>query len=260
MDLFRGKTLIQKDGSEHLADDVLKDASVLALFFSAGWCPSCRLFTPLLARAYKAQRKVEVVFVSEDRSSFAMIGYMRQSHGDWYAVKYGDPLQDCLRPGRCVASVRDSTRVPPVAWTKGWRLSRFGICTVFLLLCAPGRSLLRPESCSCFVFHGHDTRGPDASRGRSPPARRGRRQEAWPGRRHDDAASQTLRTTQHGQTGLTGAGHDGGTVQAGEHLAPSGGLDCVRASSKRRLSPRSQEGPAHRPVYSVLGRGPLPEA
>ncbi|XP_077500269.1 nucleoredoxin-like protein 2 [Amblyomma americanum] len=97
MDLFRGKTLIQKDGSEHLADDVLKDASVLALFFSAGWCPSCRLFTPLLARAYKAQRKVEVVFVSEDRSSFAMIGYMRQSHGDWYAVKYGDPLQEELK-------------------------------------------------------------------------------------------------------------------------------------------------------------------
>lgn len=97
MDLFKGKVLVKKDGSEHRAEDVLKDVSVVALFFSAGWCSSCRLFTPVLARAYKAQRKVEVVFVSEDRSSFAMIGYMRQSHGDWYAVKYGDPLQEELK-------------------------------------------------------------------------------------------------------------------------------------------------------------------
>ncbi|KAH6940544.1 hypothetical protein HPB50_000565 [Hyalomma asiaticum] len=98
MEMFKGKTLLRKDGSQHAADDVLKDTSVLALYFSAGWCPACRMFTPVLAEAYRQNknRKVEVVFVSNDRSIFAMLHYMRQSHANWFAVKYGDPLREEL--------------------------------------------------------------------------------------------------------------------------------------------------------------------
>ncbi|KAH7971359.1 hypothetical protein HPB49_022487 [Dermacentor silvarum] len=95
MELFRGKMLLRKDGSQHAADDVLSETRVLALYFSASWCPACRMFTPVLAEAYRQTKnhKVEVVFVSWDRSMFAMLRYMRQSHANWYAVKYGDPLR-----------------------------------------------------------------------------------------------------------------------------------------------------------------------
>ncbi|KAL1467906.1 hypothetical protein MTO96_005681 [Rhipicephalus appendiculatus] len=77
------------DGSQHDADDVLKETSVLALYFSAGWCPGCRMFTPVLAEAYRQNKspKVEVVFVSSDHSIFAMMHFMRQSHANWFAVK-----------------------------------------------------------------------------------------------------------------------------------------------------------------------------
>ncbi|KAH7935356.1 hypothetical protein HPB52_006743 [Rhipicephalus sanguineus] len=99
MDMFKGKTLLRKDGSQHAADDVLKETSVLALYFSAGWCPGCRMFTPVLAEAYRQNKSpnVEVVFVSSDRSIFAMIHFMRQSHANWFAVKFGDPLRQELR-------------------------------------------------------------------------------------------------------------------------------------------------------------------
>ncbi|XP_065290205.1 nucleoredoxin-like protein 2 isoform X1 [Dermacentor albipictus] len=98
MELFRGKTLLRKDGSLLAADDVLSEVRVLALYFSAGWCPACRMFTPVLADAYRHTKnhKVEVVFVSSDSSIFAMLRHMRQSHANWYAVEYGDPLRQEL--------------------------------------------------------------------------------------------------------------------------------------------------------------------
>ena len=47
----------------------------LLLYFSAHWCPPCRLLTPLLGQFYEGLRaegimgdKCEVVFVSSDRS------------------------------------------------------------------------------------------------------------------------------------------------------------------------------------------------
>ncbi|XP_065290206.1 nucleoredoxin-like protein 2 isoform X2 [Dermacentor albipictus] len=91
MELFRGKTLLRKDGSLLAADDVLSEVRVLALYFSAGWCPACRMFTPVLADAYRHTKnhKVEVVFVSSDSSIFAMLRHMRQSHANWeLLVKY----------------------------------------------------------------------------------------------------------------------------------------------------------------------------
>ena len=36
---------------------VLADTPVLALYFSAHWCPPCRQFTPLLARAYSQAKQ-----------------------------------------------------------------------------------------------------------------------------------------------------------------------------------------------------------
>uniref|UniRef100_A0A023FH01 Thioredoxin domain-containing protein n=1 Tax=Amblyomma cajennense TaxID=34607 RepID=A0A023FH01_AMBCJ len=102
MDMFKGKTLVRKDGSECQAEDALGSTKVVALYFSAHWCPPCRMFTPVLAEAYKEMKdesaaSVEVIFVSSDRANSDMLSYMKESHGDWYAVKFGDPFQQELK-------------------------------------------------------------------------------------------------------------------------------------------------------------------
>ena len=58
-------------------------------------CSPCRQFTPLLARSYDQARQagqaggVELIFVSSDRSEQEMMSYLRESHGNWYALPHG---------------------------------------------------------------------------------------------------------------------------------------------------------------------------
>ena len=58
-----------KDGDVS-KDDVLK-AKVVALYFSAHWCPPCRQFTPVLSKFYtevnKSEKQLEIIFVSLDQ-------------------------------------------------------------------------------------------------------------------------------------------------------------------------------------------------
>jgi len=89
--------LVRKSGVQVSTEQVLEKTPVLALYFSAHWCPPCRQFTPVLAQTYKQAKdagmadKVEVVFVSSDRSQGDMSSYMRESHGDWLALPHGSP-------------------------------------------------------------------------------------------------------------------------------------------------------------------------
>lgn len=46
-ELLKGATLVLNDGSKVKAEEHLK-GKVVALYFSAGWCPPCRNFTPKL--------------------------------------------------------------------------------------------------------------------------------------------------------------------------------------------------------------------
>ncbi|CAN7938967.1 unnamed protein product [Ixodes hexagonus] len=101
MELFKGKTLVKRDGSEVSAEEVLCGKKVVGLYFSAHWCPPCRMFTPSLAEAYEEAKEgdsfFEIVFVSSDQSASDMLGYMKESHGDWFGLKYGDPLEEELK-------------------------------------------------------------------------------------------------------------------------------------------------------------------
>jgi len=61
---------------------------LVALYFSAHWCPPCRAFTPVLKDFYEevtdsAGEAFEIVFVSFDRSAEDLKSYMDESHGDW---------------------------------------------------------------------------------------------------------------------------------------------------------------------------------
>lgn len=40
---------------------------------------------------------MEIIFVSSDRSANDMISYMKESHGDWYAVDHGSELATSIK-------------------------------------------------------------------------------------------------------------------------------------------------------------------
>ncbi|KAH9505221.1 hypothetical protein Btru_059000 [Bulinus truncatus] len=68
------------------------EEGVIALYFSAHWCPPCKMFTPRLAVFYNevkgAARKFEVVFVSFDHSPQHFKDYF--SKMPWYAIDYSN--------------------------------------------------------------------------------------------------------------------------------------------------------------------------
>lgn len=76
--------------------EALQD-KVVALFFSASWCPPCQHFVPVLREVYdeltSRENSLEIIFVSMDKSKDEMMEYYREKHGKWLAVKYGDPLK-----------------------------------------------------------------------------------------------------------------------------------------------------------------------
>lgn len=63
-----------------------------ALYYSAHWCPPCRMFTPKLVEWYKGFKAehpdFELVFVSSDRSEEDMEEYIKGENMPWPAVAY----------------------------------------------------------------------------------------------------------------------------------------------------------------------------
>jgi len=64
---------------------------VVGLYFSAHWCPPCRGFTPELVKFYQVVKqkfgdKLEIVFVSSDRSESDWKGYF--SEMPWLAIPF----------------------------------------------------------------------------------------------------------------------------------------------------------------------------
>ncbi|CAE7040809.1 Nxn [Symbiodinium natans] len=114
-----GPNLQTKDGVKPTSD-VLKDKKAVLLYFSAHWCPPCRGFTPILAKAYNeyAAKDVEVVFVSSDRDQagfdeyygempWACLPYSDRGKKDELATKFGVrgiPMLVVLKPDGTVAS------------------------------------------------------------------------------------------------------------------------------------------------------------
>jgi thiol-disulfide isomerase/thioredoxin len=67
-------------------------APYTVLYFSAGWCPDCRHFSPSLVEAYNHQpaggSRYEVVLVSRDRNAEEMLKYMKSERMPWPALAF----------------------------------------------------------------------------------------------------------------------------------------------------------------------------
>jgi len=79
-------------------DKIRAENDVIGLYFSAHWCPPCRGFTPVLAKAYNKLReagsKIEIIFLSSDRDQVSWQEYYATM--PWKAVPYKSPLKENL--------------------------------------------------------------------------------------------------------------------------------------------------------------------
>ena len=72
-----------------------------ALYFSAHWCPPCRMFTPKLVEWYNNFKPkhpdFELVFVSSDRDQAAMEDYIKGDNMPWPAVAFDKAQSETFR-------------------------------------------------------------------------------------------------------------------------------------------------------------------
>ncbi|CBH10230.1 tryparedoxin, putative [Trypanosoma brucei gambiense DAL972] len=105
-DLFGSHTveLLRQDGKMVPATTALEGKKYLLVYFSASWCPPCRVFTPQLAtfhELFSAKHNFDVIFVSRDKDESSMSAYFYNpkystlsvsggecSHGDWLALPF----------------------------------------------------------------------------------------------------------------------------------------------------------------------------
>ncbi|KAK0406170.1 hypothetical protein QR680_018408 [Steinernema hermaphroditum] len=91
--LLEGVELVLSNKTKVKASEAVK-GKIVALYFSAHWCPPCKMFTPKLKEFYDALKAAgknfEVVFVSFDRNAKDLEKYYSELHGDWPYVEFGD--------------------------------------------------------------------------------------------------------------------------------------------------------------------------
>eukprot|EP01084_Bolivina_argentea_P048833 89900_1 len=88
-----GDTFVKQDGNKTSFDQSIQNNKLIAIYFSAHWCPPCRGFTPVLKRCYnqwkKQNKQIEVIFCSGDSDINTFQNYFKDEHGDWLAIEFG---------------------------------------------------------------------------------------------------------------------------------------------------------------------------
>ena len=105
-DVTKGALVHRSDDKVVAAtDDALAGKELIAVYYSAHWCPPCRKFTPELVKFYNENKskypKFELIFVSSDKTEEAMQGYMTETQMPWLALKYGKRGLTALRSHAC---------------------------------------------------------------------------------------------------------------------------------------------------------------
>merc|ERR1712232_720871 len=84
--------LINKDGSALSISDLKSNNQIVALYFSAHWCPPCRGFTPKLSAFYneinQSSKKMEIIFISHDKDEAGFKSYYDTM--PWAHLKFDD--------------------------------------------------------------------------------------------------------------------------------------------------------------------------
>jgi thiol-disulfide isomerase/thioredoxin len=91
--LVKGDLVQYRNGSLTPFDDAaLENKKLFLIYFSAHWCQPCRMFTPVLVKYYNEvaakHPDLDLIFVSRDKSVFAMETYMREANMPWPAIDF----------------------------------------------------------------------------------------------------------------------------------------------------------------------------
>lgn len=142
MDLIKSQTFLRADGSTIEAESALSNKELILVYFSANWCPPSKSFTPILKEFYDAVAKegVEIINVSWDQSSEEMLNYMKESHGDWLALKHdSDDSKDM-----CTYNMTGERMVPQKLYkcaTCGMADDGYCICEFCIKSCHEGHEI-----------------------------------------------------------------------------------------------------------------------
>jgi nucleoredoxin len=137
--VFSNVPLHRNGGSKE--DSSKLNNKVVGVYFSAHWCGPCRNFTPILKDFYEeiAGDDFEIVFVSLDRSDADLQKYLKEAHGNWLYVPFGDkniqsladqygvsgiPALIILKPDGTLVTKDGRAAVqgkPPKAALSGWK-------------------------------------------------------------------------------------------------------------------------------------------
>ena len=97
-----------------LSEDVMSN-KVVAVYFSAHWCPPCRAFTPMLLNFYDNLKEMgtslEIIFVSSDNDKNSFDEYYGTMH--WLAVPFGDDRIEKLNSAANVQGIPTLIFVDP---------------------------------------------------------------------------------------------------------------------------------------------------
>ena len=97
------------------------------------------IFTNLVQDLVGAGEPFEIVFVSSDKSSEELMGYMKECHGDWLAVQHGTVL------GQDLKKKYEVTGIPSlVVVTRSERPHRLGSASLILSMIS-GKVTLSPK-------------------------------------------------------------------------------------------------------------------
>jgi len=90
-----GENLVDAEGKP--VDPISLKGKMVGIYFSAQWCPPCRLFTPKLVEfRNKIAKDFEVVFVSSDRDEASMQAYMKEAGMPWPALPFNSEKKAAL--------------------------------------------------------------------------------------------------------------------------------------------------------------------
>jgi nucleoredoxin len=83
---------VKDDHFENFDTAGLKDVKYFAFYFSASWCPPCKVFTPKLVDFYNSFKPghpdFELILLDQDASQEEMLSYMIAGKMPWPAVRF----------------------------------------------------------------------------------------------------------------------------------------------------------------------------
>lgn len=92
-----GDFFIGKDSEVSYSD--VEKSQVVGLYFTAGWCPPCRTFNPVLLEFYNdvnyPDKRFEIIQITSDQDEIAFNEYFGGM--PWVAIPFNDPRIKALK-------------------------------------------------------------------------------------------------------------------------------------------------------------------